>query len=87
MFEVYLQSIGTVAAQQRSRACAEARPVLCIVTVGLSNLVDLATGVRILSEVERARLAGVVDGEGSILVAKIAPKKHHYREASITGLF
>jgi hypothetical protein len=36
-------------------------------------------GVRILTEVEKAWLAGVIDGEGSILVAKIAPKKGHYR--------
>lgn len=36
-------------------------------------------GVRTLAEVERAWLAGVIDGEGSILISKIAPKKGHYR--------
>jgi len=33
-------------------------------------------GVRLLSDVERAWLAGVVDGEGSIFITKLAPKLH-----------
>jgi hypothetical protein len=45
----------------------------------LSYSVDAATGVRILSELEKAWLAGVIDGEGSILVSRIAPRKGHYR--------
>ena len=41
---------------------------------------QITTGaVRILSEVEKSRLAGVIDGEGSILISKIAPKKGRYR--------
>jgi hypothetical protein len=32
-----------------------------------------------MSEVEKAWLAGVIDGEGSILVSRIAPNKGHYR--------
>ena len=35
--------------------------------------------VRELTDVEKAWLAGVVDGEGSIIISKIAPNKGHYR--------
>jgi hypothetical protein len=38
-----------------------------------------AGGVRILSEVEKAWLAGVIDGEGSIFICKVTPKKFRYR--------
>jgi branched-subunit amino acid transport protein AzlD len=37
------------------------------------------SGVRTLTEIEAAWLAGVVDGEGSILIGRIAPKRGHYR--------
>ncbi len=40
---------------------------------------NLQSRVRTLTEVERAWLAGVIDGEGSILISRIAPKKGHYR--------
>ena len=36
-------------------------------------------GVRILTEVEKAWLAGVIDGEGSIFISKVTPKKFRYR--------
>ncbi len=36
-------------------------------------------GVRRLSDIEKAWLAGVIDGEGSIFISKISPKKSRYR--------
>lgn len=48
-------------------------------------------GVRLLNEVEKAWLAGVIDGEGSIFLAKISPKKaklrrgFYYRPAVIVA--